>query len=277
MQAHHAAHRGGQGRRRLVDADGQRIAFPGQRARPDSEVGRAPLDRRAPPLGQRPAVLILTVQDDVERTVVHRVGRPEPARPGIVRRKHGADEGDQRQPMAAVFAQRIDIPPGVAVGRYRLVEARSASSARRRDPARQRRHRHPGSRMRAPPGQIQTRYLRLRPRPAERRLPPVLGQAVQRSACRREHLVELRRRRHHRRFRAAVHGQATAGQKGECPSLALLDLRCVEKPGVTLGRRVDQAEQALGTARESAGVVAVLRADVDGWLGGKPADGGRCR
>jgi hypothetical protein len=47
----------------------------------------------------------------------------------VVGREDAAQEGDQRDAVLAVLAQRVDVPPDIAVQRDRAVEARSAISA----------------------------------------------------------------------------------------------------------------------------------------------------
>ena len=95
---------------------------------PKAEMVRAAVHDVRPPFRHRPASRP-AVQRHVQRAVPHRVGGPPPPRPRVVRRKHAADEGDQRQPTRAVIAQRIDIPPDIAVRRRGYREVRSAISA----------------------------------------------------------------------------------------------------------------------------------------------------
>ena len=62
------------------------------------------------------------VDCDIDRAMVQRVPSTSP---GVVRRKDATDEGDYRDAMSPIVADRVDIPPGVAAGINRLVEARS--------------------------------------------------------------------------------------------------------------------------------------------------------
>ncbi len=80
----------------------------------------------------------LAIQRHVERTVIFRIGTSPAAPEGIVGREHTADKADDGEAMLAVIAQRIDIPPAVATGRNRRIEARDAirlSAARRPESA----------------------------------------------------------------------------------------------------------------------------------------------
>jgi hypothetical protein len=54
---------------------------------------------------------------------------PKPPLFRIIGREYAADEGDNRQSEAVVGAERIDIPPGVAIGWNRFIEAKSSRSA----------------------------------------------------------------------------------------------------------------------------------------------------
>jgi hypothetical protein len=51
------------------------------------------------------------------------------ARARVIGREDAADERNDGQRMSSVVADGVDIPPRVAASRYRLAEARSASTA----------------------------------------------------------------------------------------------------------------------------------------------------
>ena len=112
--------------RRFGDRDREFVAVPRKGTGSDDEPVRGPVNRAPPPLGHRPAFSGSAVQCYIDGAMIQRIADAAPPGPGIVGRKDAADEGDQRQPVAAVVAQRIDIPPGIATRCHRLVEARSA-------------------------------------------------------------------------------------------------------------------------------------------------------
>jgi hypothetical protein len=64
--------------------------------------------------GHGPALAIFTVERDVERTVIERVAASVFSRKCIIRREDTADECDNRQAVAAISTQRINVPPGIA-------------------------------------------------------------------------------------------------------------------------------------------------------------------
>jgi hypothetical protein len=71
--------------------------------------------------------VLRAIQGEVEAGMVERVVT---ARALVVRREDAAQKGDDGQPVLPVVADRVDIPPGVAAGRDRLVEARSFAITR---------------------------------------------------------------------------------------------------------------------------------------------------
>lgn len=73
------------------------------------------------------------IQRDVEGAMGNGVGLSAWSRTAarcVVRRKHAADKGDDRDAVLAVCAQRVEVPPGIAAMRDRDVEARSAKRLR---------------------------------------------------------------------------------------------------------------------------------------------------
>ncbi len=80
-------------------------------------------------LGHRPVFVPLSVKRDVDCTVIKRISTAMLAGKSVVRRENAADEGDDREPVPAVRAYRIDVPPDIAVGRNRRIEAKSAITA----------------------------------------------------------------------------------------------------------------------------------------------------
>lgn len=94
-----------------------------KRAAPHGEATlRAP--QGAPPaLGHRPTVGARPVESDVYRAVVLWIVASGPS---VVGGEHAADKGDYREALAAVLAQRIDVPPDVAARLNRLREVKSA-------------------------------------------------------------------------------------------------------------------------------------------------------
>ena len=75
-------------------------------------------------LGEGPAFPALPVERHVQRAVVQGIADAAPAGQRVVGREDAADKADQRDSVAAVVAQRVDVPPSVAVVRDRPVEAR---------------------------------------------------------------------------------------------------------------------------------------------------------
>jgi hypothetical protein len=122
--AHRAPHRIGQGGRDFGDVDHHRVAVPSDCAGADAEMVGAAVHPVRRSLGHRPGGASGAVQGDVDRAVV--VGRA-PARQLVIGREDAADKGDDGQPVGAVRAGCVDIPPGIAVGRDRDVETRSLS------------------------------------------------------------------------------------------------------------------------------------------------------
>lgn len=110
----------------FLDVDFQCFAGPANTARPDAKRIAFLLDGAAPSLGHRPAVL-RSVERDIERCVVHRIA---PTAGLVIGREDAAQERDDGQTMASVVADCIDIPPCVAAGWNRRVEARSVISVR---------------------------------------------------------------------------------------------------------------------------------------------------
>jgi hypothetical protein len=48
---------------------------------------------------------------------------------GVVWREHAANKSDDGQPMLAVITGGVDVPPAIAIRRYRRVEVRSSRIA----------------------------------------------------------------------------------------------------------------------------------------------------
>jgi hypothetical protein len=78
--------------------------------------------------GHRPS-LDTAIKRNVDGAEFERITFGFSAGPEIVRRKDTADEADDRHSMAAVIAQRVDVPPAIAVPAYRRVEMWSESNA----------------------------------------------------------------------------------------------------------------------------------------------------
>ena len=102
----------------FIDLDDQTRSIPAQLAGTDGETSVAALDVPCAAFGQRPTPPTLPVECEVEGGVGERVARAAPPRRRVPRRKHATEHGDQGEPMATAVAQRIDIPPGVAVARH---------------------------------------------------------------------------------------------------------------------------------------------------------------
>ena len=218
---------------------------PGERAGADREALRADGDMPAAALGHGPAPDARPVERDVERAMVERVGQAAPARPGVIGREDAADEGDDAQPVAAVIAQRIDVPPGIAAWRRRSGRSEVRDHRLRRQQPRQRRHRHARPRMHAAPRPVQPLQARAAARPREARHRAMRRPAVERPARPRK--------------QPAPNPPAASSASGpgaivspHCASRAkvavpaLFDLRCRQGGAVAGRRRIDEDEQALG-------------------------------
>lgn len=79
-----------------------------------------------PPLGHRPAGSGTAIQCDIHGTVIFRRHRSLFSGPGIIWRKHTADQGDDGYAVAAIVAESVQIPPGIAIGPYLDVQPWSA-------------------------------------------------------------------------------------------------------------------------------------------------------
>jgi hypothetical protein len=91
------------------------LAIPMQRAWPDFErIGAAPYG--APfPFRHGKARRARTAQQNIQRAIIFRIGRPPAAARGkIPGRKNAADEGDQRYRVLAIVADGVNVPPGIA-------------------------------------------------------------------------------------------------------------------------------------------------------------------
>lgn len=69
---------------------------------------------------------MFAIERDVQRAMIERVTTAEAAGKRVVGREDAADESDQRDALLAVVAQRVNVPPRIAVVRNGAVEARSA-------------------------------------------------------------------------------------------------------------------------------------------------------
>lgn len=98
------------------------------------------------------------------------------------------------------------------------------------------------------------------------------GGAIDRAARAGKPLLEVRWRRDGDRLGRAAHIQPAACQQGKCPLLALVYFLFAHGVSVADRRRVDDAQKTLasmviGLAVRLGAIVAILRADVSGWLG----------
>jgi hypothetical protein len=119
-----SAHGIRQWRGNFVHVDDQRVAIPAQGTRPDYEMIGTTVHAMRGAFGHGPAPTARSVQRDIDGAMI--IGASSPAQL-VIRRKDAADEGDDGQAEAAVFAEGVDIPPGIAVWRDGDVEARSLS------------------------------------------------------------------------------------------------------------------------------------------------------
>ncbi len=112
----------------LVEVDDQRVALPADRARAQDQLAGAPREGAGATLGEHPRIAGRRVEGDVDGRVRQGIGAPAAPRAGcrVERREHAAEHGDDADGRAAVVAHRVEVPPGVAAGRDREVEARSS-------------------------------------------------------------------------------------------------------------------------------------------------------
>ncbi len=118
----------------LLDLDGQRITVPAQRRGAYRQSPLVSFQCTASSLRHGPA-RPRTVERDVQTQMVRRILS---AGPGVVRREHAADKGDDRQSMAPVVAEGVQVPPAIATRDDRRLEVESFSrhaTAKRPDSA----------------------------------------------------------------------------------------------------------------------------------------------
>lgn len=146
-QANASSHPPRQGGCDLVNPDFQGILVPCHRTWADLKMRLVAADLLALSFGKAPDPPSWPIQGHIERTMVHRIGHAMSSCAGIPGRKHAADKRDHGQGVAAVIAEGIEIPPCVAAGRDRSVEAwridRSAWDGSRQGPAREGVRAHP--------------------------------------------------------------------------------------------------------------------------------------
>ena len=110
----------------FVYVDYQPVLVPAHCAAADRQ-GIALLHRVLPAaFGHHPPRATLAVKRDVQAAVIERIVT---AAALVVGRKDAADKTDYRQPILLVIAERIDIPPAVALRWNHRVEARSDNTA----------------------------------------------------------------------------------------------------------------------------------------------------
>ena len=111
----------------LVEADDQRLAVPGQLAWADGERVRGSTDcvRGRSVMVQRFAAF--AIDRHIDRAMIERIGNAFASRERVIGRKHAADEGNDGDAVLTVVAQRVDVPPRIAVGVDHPREVRSAS------------------------------------------------------------------------------------------------------------------------------------------------------
>jgi hypothetical protein len=113
--------------RDLVEFDRERVTIPSDRAGADRQVRLRSSNRIPAALGQSPEPGPWAIERNIQSTVIERICWPTTAGPGVIRREHAADKGDQGDAVPPVVAQGIDIPPRVAVRRDGCVETMSGT------------------------------------------------------------------------------------------------------------------------------------------------------
>ena len=122
-----SAHTARQRRTTLVNVETDGPPVPHHPARSQAQRVRRTHQCRLAPFRQRPPTYAGPVEAHIE---THVIKRPPPSRPRIVGREDRTQHGDQGEAEAAVRADRVCVPPGVAARRNLAVEARSVSSCR---------------------------------------------------------------------------------------------------------------------------------------------------
>ena len=122
-QPHAASDPSWQRNRDFVDLDGQAVAVPLQRRGTDRQAVGVAVERPVPAFGHGPTGA-RAVERYVQTDMVFGGFAP---RPGVVGREDAADEGDDRQSVVAVVAERVQVPPAIPAGADRRREVESAS------------------------------------------------------------------------------------------------------------------------------------------------------
>jgi hypothetical protein len=115
VNAHDAADRLGYGRAALVDMDTERVAVPLDPARADDQLIGTTMQLATTAFCHCPGTTVDPVQRYVESAVVLWVAATAASGPGVVGREDASDQRDDGDAALAVVAQRIDVPPLVAV------------------------------------------------------------------------------------------------------------------------------------------------------------------
>ncbi len=111
----------------FVDLGGESGAVPVQGAIADGDCVCCAAKFGGAAFGHCPTAAAWAVERDVEGAMIFRRRGGFAVGPGIVRRKHAADEGDDGEGVGAVVADGVDIPPGVAAGAYCAVKTQFAA------------------------------------------------------------------------------------------------------------------------------------------------------
>jgi len=107
----------------LIDVNLEHLAVPVQVARADHKARGLAEDLGRTALGHRPAPRARTIERDVQRAVVQGIGRPTAAGPRVIWREHAPQERDHGESISRIIAQRIEVPPLIAIVRERAIEA----------------------------------------------------------------------------------------------------------------------------------------------------------
>lgn len=126
MQRYGAANGPWNGRSALIDAYPERAIVPRQVIAAHEQRIACGLHRLRTVLRKGPALPSTPIERNVQCAIILSNTAVEPARTKVARREHAADECDQRQGVAPVITQRIDVPPQIATLRDLLIKSRSA-------------------------------------------------------------------------------------------------------------------------------------------------------
>ncbi len=112
----------------LIDRERDAFAVPRNRTRTDGQLYRRPPDVVVGAFGHRPMFAARSIQGNIDRAVIERLGGIVPTRKRVIRRKNISEHGDYSDGVLTIATQRVEIPPGIAIPWNRGVERISERS-----------------------------------------------------------------------------------------------------------------------------------------------------